>query len=162
MVSFGLILNKLLGINPESAKEIQEQAKRLQDRMRTAQTLGDFQMMRQLQQESMQLTRQMMSKQFLPQCIRLILFLIIFYVIGFIYANYESGLLPFKIFNNDGWFSIYLIFSIAFSLLFSLIKRIYKYKQEMDDPWKLNKMGLIKLYTNKTIVNENPLKLDLP
>ena len=118
MVSFGLILNKLLGINPESAKEIQEQAKQLQDRMRTAQTLGDFQMMRQLQQESMQLTRQMMSKQFLPQCIRLILFLIIFYVIGFIYANYESGLLPFKIFNNDGWFSIYLIFSIAFSLLF--------------------------------------------
>jgi len=162
MVSFGLILNKLLGINPESAKEIQEQAKQLQDRMRTAQTLGDFQMMRQLQQESMQLTRQMMSKQFLPQCIRLILFLIIFYVIGFIYANYESGLLPFKIFNNDGWFSIYLIFSIAFSLLFSLIKRIYKYKQEMDDPWKLNKMGLIKLYTNKTIVDENPLKLDLP
>ena len=32
----------------------------------------------------------------------------------------------------------------------------------MDDPWKLNKMGLIKLYTNKTIVDENPLKLDLP
>ena len=121
MISLGLILNKILGINPDVAKHIQEEAKTLQDRMRTAQTLGDFQMMRQLQQESMQLTRQMMTKQFLPQCLRLILFLVIYAIIGFIYAEYNTGLLPFKIFNNDGWFSVYLIFSIAFSLLYSLI-----------------------------------------
>ena len=110
MVAFGSILNKILGINPQAAKEMQEEAKNLQERMRTAQTLGDYQMMRQLQHESMQLTRKMMTKQFLPQCLRLILFLVIFYVIGFIYADYSSGLLPFTIFGNNGWFSLYLIF----------------------------------------------------
>jgi uncharacterized membrane protein (DUF106 family) len=161
MVAFGIILNKILGINPEAAKEIQEEARNIQERMRTAQALGDFQMMRQLQNESMQLTRQMMSKQFLPQCLRLILFLVIFYVIGFIYAGYNTGLLPFTIFNNSGWFSVYLIFSITFSLLYSLLKRLYRYKKEIDDPWKLNKMGLIKFYSNKISFNETPINVDL-
>ena len=162
MVAFGLILNKILGINPEAAKEMQEKAKNLQERMRTAQSFGDFQMMRQLQHESLQLTRQMMSKQFLPQCLRLILFLVIFYVIGFIYAEYNSGLLPFTIFNNNGWFSVYLIFSVTFSLLYYLLKRIYKYMKESEDPWKLNKMGLIKLYSNKINYDETPLKINQP
>ncbi len=162
MVVLGIILNKILGINPEAAKEIQEEARNLQERMRTAQTVGDYQMMRQLQRESMQLTKQMMTKQFLPQCLRLILFLVIFYVIGFIYADYSTGLLPFTILNNSGWFSVYVIFSIAFSLLNYLIKRLYKYIKESDDPWKLNKMGLIKFYSNKINYDETPIHVDLP
>lgn len=162
MVVFGLILNKILGINPESAKQIQEQAKHLQERMRTAQSLGDYQTMRQLQHESMQLTRQLMTKQFLPQCLRLILFFAIFYVIGFVYAGYSSGLLPFTIFNNSGWFSVYLIFSAAFSGIYYLLKRIYRFMKEVEDPWKLNKMGLIKLYSNKVNYDETPMNVDLP
>ncbi|TFG03112.1 MAG: DUF106 domain-containing protein [Promethearchaeota archaeon] len=162
MVVFGLVLNKILGINPDAAKEIQEEAKNLQNQMRTAQALGDYQMMRQLQRESMQLTRQMMTKQFLPQCLRLILFLVIFYVIGFIYADYSSGLLPFTIFGDNGWFSVYLIFSIAFSLFYYLLRRINRYRKENEDPWKLNKMGLIKFYSNKINYDETPMKVDLP
>lgn len=161
MVALGIILNKILGINSEAAKEIQEEARNLQERMRTAQSLGDYQMMRHLQHESMQLTRQMMTKQFLPQCLRLILFLVIFYVIGFIYADYNTGLLPFTILNNSGWFSVYLIFSITLSLLYYLLKRLYKYKKENDDPWKLNKMGLIKFYSNKISFNETPLIVEI-
>lgn len=162
MVAFGLVLNKILGINPEAAKQMQEDVRNLQERMRTAQTLGDYQMMRQLQHESMQLTRQMMTKQFLPQCLRLILFLVIFYVIGFIYADYNTGLLPFTIFNDDGWFSVYLIFSVSFSLIYYLLKKFFKYIKENEDPWKLNKMGLIKFYSNKANYNETPMKVDLP
>jgi uncharacterized membrane protein (DUF106 family) len=162
MVAFGLILNKILGINPNIAKEIQKEAKNLQDRMRTAQAMGDFQMLRQLQQESMQLTRQMITKQFLPQCLRLILFFVIYAVIGFIYANYSSGLFPFKIFNNDGWFAVYLIFSIGFSLFYILIKKIYDYMKEIGDKWKLNQMGLIKLYSTKIDINETPLTVEIP
>lgn len=162
MVAFGLILNKILGINPEAAKQVQEEAKNLQERMRAAQTLGDYQLLRQLQHESIQLTRQMMTKQFLPQCLRLILFLVIFYIIGFVYAEYSTGLLPFTIFNNDGWFSVYLIFSISFSLFYYLLKKIYKYLRENEDPWKFNKMGLIKFYSNKTVYDETPMKIDLP
>lgn len=162
MVAFGLALNKILRINPDIAKEIQEEAKNLQEQMRTAQALGDYQKLQQLQRESMQLTKQMMTKQFLPQCLRLILFLVIFYVIGFIYSDYSSGLLPFTIFNNNGWFSLYLIFSGAFSLLFYAIKKGYKYKKEIEDPWKLNKMGLIKFYTNKINYNETPMTINPP
>ncbi|MEJ2294268.1 MAG: hypothetical protein P8Y23_05815 [Candidatus Lokiarchaeota archaeon] len=162
MVVFGLILNKILGISPDSAKQIQEQAKQLQERMRTAQTVGDYQTMRQLQHESMQLTRQMMTKQFLPQWLRMSMFFVIFYVIGFVYANYNSGLLPFTIFNNSGWFSVYIIFSFAFSGIYYVLKRIYRIMKEVEDPWKLNKMGLIKFYSNKVNYDETPMDVELP
>ena len=127
MIALGMIFNKLLGITPGVAKEIREKAVNLQDRMKTAQMMGDGQQMRQLQQESMHLTKQMMKKQLIPTCIRCIIFLVIFAILGVIYADYASGLLPFPILIfGDGWVALYFLFSIGFSLLIWATKKLYK------------------------------------
>ncbi len=127
MIILGMILNKVLGLSKEKITEFKERASNLQERIRNAQVIGDIQMMARLQRETMQFTKQIIIKQFVPLCLRCFIFIGVFAVLGFIYADYASGLLPFPllIFGN-GWVAIYFIFSISFSLLIFGIKKLYK------------------------------------
>jgi hypothetical protein len=61
MVGFSTVLNKIMGLNMDTAREIKEKSKNLQERMRTVRLTGDVQQMAELQQESMILTKLMMN-----------------------------------------------------------------------------------------------------
>jgi len=127
MIILGMVLNKVLGLSKEKIKEFREKALNIQERMRNAQVVGDIQMLTQLQRETMQFTKQIMIKQFIPLCLRCVIFIGIFGILGVIYADYQVGLLPFPvlIFGN-GWVALYFIFSISFSLIIYGVKRLYK------------------------------------
>ena len=122
MLILGMILNYVLGLRKENMSEMRKKALNLQERMRNAQLLNDYQLMAQTQQESVQFMKLMMKKQFVPICIRCIIFWGIFAVLGFIYSDYWGGLLPIPIliFGN-GWVAIYFLFSIGFSFLFCFL-----------------------------------------
>lgn len=127
MIVLGMGLNYILGLRKEALREMRKKAKNLQERIRNAQLLGDYQLMAQTQQESLQFMKLMMKKQFIPLCLRCVIFISIFAVLGIIYSGYKKGLLPFPllIFGN-GWIAIYIIFSISFSLIIYGVKRIYR------------------------------------
>jgi len=127
MFIFGIVLNKILGISKETINEFREKALNLQERMRNAQVLGDAQLMLQYQRETIQLTKQIMLKQFVPLCLRCSIFIGIFAVLSFFYTDYDSGLLPFPLlFFGSGWFALYFLFSISISLIAYGVKRLYK------------------------------------
>jgi uncharacterized membrane protein (DUF106 family) len=127
MIILGMVLNKLLGLSKDKISEFKEQAQNLQERMRNAQVIADMRMMAQLQRETVQFTKSIVLKQFVPLCLRCFIFIGIFAVLSIIYADYDRGLLPFPllIFGN-GWVAIYFIFSISFSLILFGIKKLYK------------------------------------
>lgn len=126
MVVFSLLLNKIMGINPNSAKEFREKAQNLQERMKNAQLTSDRQQFYSLQQESMQLTKEMMKKQLLPNCVRCIIFWVIFAIVGIFYNPY-GALLPFPLlFFGDGWVAVYFIFSIGLTLVIYLARWGYR------------------------------------
>ena len=133
MIILGMVLNKLLGLRKENMQKFREQALNLQERMKNAQALGDIQMMAQLQSETMRFTRQIMIKQFIPLCLRCFIFIGIFSALGFIYAEYDSNLLPFNVlFFGSGWVGLYLLFSISISLLIYGAKKLYKRYRSKD------------------------------
>ena len=127
MIILGMILNKVLGLSKEKITEFKERASNLQERMRNAQVIGDIQMMARLQRETMQFTKQIIIKQFVPLCLRCFIFIGVFAVLGVIYKDYGKALLPFPLLIfGTGWVAIYFIFSISFSLLIFGIKKLYK------------------------------------
>ncbi len=111
---FGLILNKILGLKSSVMKEIRNDAKNLQDRLKQAQVLGDPRIMQELQAETMQLMKQMLKKQFLPMGIRCIIFLGIFFILSFYYGGYEY------------WYWVYFLWSLGFSLSVFGLTKAYK------------------------------------
>jgi hypothetical protein len=82
--------------------------------------------MLELQQESMELSKQMLKKQMIPSCVRCAIFIGIFAVLGAVYVDHADGLLPFPILFGTGWFTVYFLFSITFSLIFYGFKRLYR------------------------------------
>jgi hypothetical protein len=127
MVGLSELPNRILGLNMEAARELREKSKNLTERMRTARLTGNPQEMLELQQESIELSKYMLKKQLVPSCVRCIIFMGIFALIGGLYANYAEGLLPFPIlFFGSGWFAIYFLFSILFSLILYGFKRLYR------------------------------------
>jgi len=127
MLILRIVLNRILGLRKERMNEFREKALNLQERMRTAQTLRDVQLMASLQRETVQFTKQIMIKQFVPMCISCLVFIGIFSILSFIYEDYGSNLLPFNVlFLGSGWVAIYFLFSIGLSLLIYGIKRLYK------------------------------------
>ena len=127
MFIFGFLLNKILGISKETMKDFTEKALNLQERMRNAQVLDDTQLMSQLQRETIQLTKQIMLKQFIPICLRCSIFIGIFGILSLIYTDYGRGLLPFPLlFFGSGWLALYFLFSISISLIAYGVKRLYK------------------------------------
>ncbi len=137
MVGLSEILNRVMGLNMDAAREIREKSRNLQERMKTARLTGNSQEMRELQQESMELTKLMMKKQTIPCCVRCFIFIGLFALIGGIYASYAEGLLPFPIlFLGTGWFAVYFLFSISFSLILYGIKRLYRKLTGKEDKRK--------------------------
>ena len=127
MVALSEVLNRILGINMDAARDLREKSQNLQERMRTARLSGNPQEMHELQQESLELSKQMMKKQMIPTCVRCLIFWGIFALIGFVYADYVAGLLPFDLlFFGSGWFAIYFLFSITFSLIIYGFKKLYR------------------------------------
>ncbi|MFX1427216.1 MAG: hypothetical protein ACFFBE_12250 [Promethearchaeota archaeon] len=127
MIIFGMFLNKLLGLSREKMAEFKEQALNLQERIRNAQVIGDRQMMIQVQRETLQFTKKIMIKQIVPLCVRCFIFIGIFAILSFIYADYGKDLLPFPVLIfGDGWIALYFIFSICFSLIIFGIRKLYK------------------------------------
>ena len=113
LVIFGYILNWILGLKPQVMKEIRDNARNLQERLRQAQVLGDELLMFQLQQETMDLMKQMLKKQLAPMAIRCVIFLGIFALLSFHFGNYEF------------WFWVYFAFSLGFSLLAFGIRKLF-------------------------------------
>ncbi|MHA2182846.1 MAG: EMC3/TMCO1 family protein [Promethearchaeota archaeon] len=127
MIILGMFLNKILGISRDKLTEFKEKALNIQERMKNAQIVGDLQILSQIQRESMQFTKQIMLKQFVPMCLRCIIFIGIFGILGAVYADYTTGLLPVNIlFLGSGWVALYFIFSISFSLIIFGLKKLYK------------------------------------
>lgn len=114
LVIFGMILNKILGLKSSVMKEIRDDAKNLQERLKQAQVLGDPRIMQELQVETMQLMKQMLKKQFLPMGIRCIIFLGIFFILSFYYGGYEY------------WYWVYFLWSLGFSLSVFGLTKAYK------------------------------------
>lgn len=153
MTIFSMLLNKILGLKKEEMKNLREQALNLRERMKNAQVLGDPQLLIQIQRETMQLSKQMMKKQLLPMCLRCFIFIGIFTTLSFIFADYDSGLLPFPLWIfGSGWFAIYFIFSITFSLIIFGIKKLYKrfvQKETKSKSYLREIMGILSI-TQKT------------
>lgn len=128
MIMLGMVLNRILGLKKANFNEFKEKALNLQERLKNAQVLGDIRLMAQVQRETMQFTKQIMLKQFIPLCLRCFIFIAIFAILNFIYTpNYKSGLLPFPLFIlGNGWIAIYFLFSITLSLIIFGIKKLYK------------------------------------
>ncbi|TET04204.1 MAG: hypothetical protein E3J90_01380 [Promethearchaeota archaeon] len=136
MVALSEILNKVFGLNMDTAREMKENSRILQERMKTARLTGSSQEMIELQQESIALTKVMMKKQMIPSCLRCAIFWGIFGLIGGIYAPY-GNLLPFPIlFFGTGWFGVYFLFSITFSLILYGSKRLYRKLTGKEDKRK--------------------------
>lgn len=125
MVLFSTLFNRLFGLKLKDMKELQEKGFNLQERMRNAQAIGDTQMMRDLQLESVTLMKTMMKKQIIPMCARCIVFIGIFAVIGIIYAPYNF------------WFVTYFLFSLLFSFSAMGIKYAYKKATHKEDKTKI-------------------------
>lgn len=124
---FSMILNKVLGLSPEFMRKFKEKSLNLQERMKNAETFGDQRMMKELQVETIQLMKEMTKKQLIPMTFRCFIFIGILFVLGLIYADYETGLLPFPILIfGDGWFAIYFLFAISLSLIMLVIKLAYR------------------------------------
>ena len=144
MVVLSMIFNKVTGLNSESAREIREQTLDLQERMKAAQQEGNNQNLRQLQQESIELTKTMMKKQLIPSCVRCFIFFGIFGILGIFFTQYATGLLPFPVlFFGDGWVGVYFLFSISLSLLIYLLKRIYRKMTGKEDKRKMEKQEIM-------------------
>jgi uncharacterized membrane protein (DUF106 family) len=125
MITLGVVLNHFLGLTKDTLQDLRNRATHFRERMKNAQLMGDYQQLVQIQQESTQFMKLMMKKQMIPLCLRCIVFIGIFMVLGLIYADYASGLLPFPLLIfGSGWVAIYLIFSVFFSFFIWLVRRL--------------------------------------
>jgi len=163
MVGLSEILDRVMGLNMDTAREIREKSRNLQERMKTARLTGNSQQMLELQQESMALTKLMMKKQMIPSCVRCIIFMGIFALIGAIYANYADNLLPFPIlFFGSGWFAIYFLFSISFSLILYGLKRLYRKLTGKEDKRKRASKEILGMLSPSSGNQQGNLQLTRP
>jgi len=158
MIGVGELLNRIMGVNADATRELREKSNNLRERMRTAQLTGNAQIMLELQRESMELTKIMMKKQMIPSCVRCLIFWGIFAVIGIVYAGYREGLLPVQIaFFGNGWFAVYFLFSITFSLILYGIKRLYR--KLTGKEVRRNKPSILGLVSPKSEDSESVIQL---
>ena len=163
MVGLSEILNRVFGLNMGTAKEMREKSKKLQERMKTTRLTGNSQEMFELQQESVALTKFIMKKQIIPSCVRCFIFIGIFTLIGGIYASYAEGLLPFPIlFFGTGWFAVYFLFSITFSLIIYGLKRLYRKLTGKEDKRKKASKEILGMLSPGSGSQEGNLQLTRP
>jgi hypothetical protein len=160
MVVFSLLLNKIMGNSPNSAKEMRAKAQNLQERMKNAQLTSDTQQLYKLQQESIQLTKDMMKKQLLPTCVRCIIFWAIFAIIGIFYNPY-GALLPFPLlFFGNGWIAVYFIFSIGLTLVIYLARWGYKKITGKEDSRKKDITEIRNILSRNPTTTQEIFQLD--
>ena len=163
MVGLSEILNRVFGLNMDAAREMRENSRNLQERMKTARLTGNSQEMSALQQESMALTKVMMKKQMIPSCVRCAIFMGIFGLIGGIYIAYGENLLPFPIlFFGTGWFAVYFLFSITFSLIIYGLKRLYRKLTGKEDKRKKASKEILGMLSPGSGSQEGNLQLTRP
>jgi len=159
MVGLSEILNRVMGLKMDTARDLRERSKNLQERMKTARLTGNAQEMIELQQESVALTKVMMKKQMIPSCVRCIIFMGIFGLIGGIYAPY-GNLLPFPVlFFGSDWFGVYFLFSISFSLIIYGIKRLYRKLTGKEDKRKKASKEILGMLSPESGNNQGNLQL---
>ncbi len=124
MYFLGLVLNRVLGLKRENMKALRAKTFNLQERMKNAQALGNLQLMREAQIEMSLLMKEMLKKQFIPMCVRCVIFLGIFSVLGIVYGEYEF------------WFWLYFIFSLSISFLGYGIMKLYRKATGKEDKSK--------------------------
>ena len=115
---------KKFSLSPDSQMKMQTDIKDLQDRMKYAK--GDMQQMEQLNAEMMLVMKDMSKKQMIPMLVRSVLFLGLWALLGWIYADFKTGLLPFKVLFGDGYAGLYITLSLSISLLIMLVKFVMK------------------------------------
>jgi len=159
MTLLGLLFNHFFGLTGDKMREFREKAQKLQERLKNAQAVGDPQMMREVQTESMEMTKDMMKNQFIPLCGRCILFLGIFFVLTFIFSDYGSGLLPVNIpLLGSGWFFWYFIFSLSFSLTFWGIRKAYRKITGKKKPGSMTKEMMNMLSPSSQRASNRPVQ----
>lgn len=163
MVGLSEILNRVMGLNMDTARELREKSRNLQERMKTVRLTGNSQEMFELQQESVALTKVMMKKQMIPSCVRCLIFIGIFALIVGIYASFADGLLPFPILIfGSGWFAVYFLFSISFSLILYGIKRLYRKLTGKEDKRKKASKEILGMLSSASGSQLNNLQLTRP
>jgi len=163
MVGLSEILNRVFGLNMDTAREMRENSRNLQERMKTARLTGNSQEMLELQQESIALTKVMMKKQMIPSCVRCAIFMGIFGLIGGIYIDYGVGLLPFPIlFFGTGWFAVYFLFSISFSLILYGLKRLYRKLTGKEDKRRKASKEILGMLSPESGSQQGNLQLTRP
>ena len=151
MIGVGEILNRIMGVKSDAVRELREKSINLRERMKMAQLTGETQIMMDLQRESMELTKIMMKKQMIPSCVRCIIFMGLF-------AVFEWGLLPFPILIfGSGWFAVYFLFSITFSLILYGFKRLYR--KLTGKEVKRDKPSILGMATSKSGDSESNFQL---
>jgi len=163
MVGFSELLNKLMGLNMDTARELRDKAKNIQERMKTAQLTQDMGEMYKLQQESVQLSKQMMKKQLIPSCVRCLIFFGIFAILSVFYADYNEGIFPFPILIfGSGWFALYFLFSIGLNLLVWGGKKTYRRMTGKEDRRKKASKEILGMLSLQQQETEGNIQLTRP
>ncbi len=120
-----LVFNKIFGQSASERREFSKKKKDIQNRLKQA--MGDAEEFTRLQKEYMALMKQMMLKPMIPICVCCIVFLVLWVILGVIYADYSTGLIFFPVpFVGDGWAGLYILTSFSIFGISYLIRLIYR------------------------------------
>lgn len=102
-------------------KAMREEIKKIQDEMKQNKT--NPQKIAELQSKAMPLNMKLMSQSFKPMILTLIPFIVIFALLGKVYANMIIIPLPFWA-GHLKWVGVYIIFSMIFTTAFRKILKV--------------------------------------
>lgn len=120
MIAFSHLLQKKFSVSQADQMRMQTQMQELQERIKLAQ--GNMQMMQQINTEMMAMMQQTLKKQLFPMCIRTLIFIGFWAVLGALYGGYDE-ILPFQFLFGRGWFATYILVSLIASIAIALIRK---------------------------------------
>jgi uncharacterized membrane protein (DUF106 family) len=125
MMIISQLLGKKFGISATQQMDMQNKMQDFQEQLQLSQ--ADPQRMQELQIEMMEFMKIMMKKQLIPQIVRLLIFFGFFGLLGLIYGDYKTGILPFKVLIfGDGYLGVYILTSFGISMVLGLIRMLIK------------------------------------
>ena len=128
-----LAFYKLFGQTSSERRELFQKIQDMQNRLN--EVMGDADEFGKLQKETIKLMKQMMIKQIIPMCISCITFLVLWIILGIIYAEYSTGLIPFPVLLiGDGWGGLYIMTSLGLFVVVYLIKFTYRKIKGIESP----------------------------
>ncbi|MBN2157351.1 MAG: hypothetical protein JW776_15000 [Candidatus Lokiarchaeota archaeon] len=120
MTVISQLFRYFFGMRPEESMDMQQKLKDMQNEM--VQAREDPVQLQRLQQEAMQTYRTMMRKQLIPNCIYMILFFGLWYIVGLIFSDTQF----FGMEGDRTFFFPYLIFSFSLSGIIWLIRYLIR------------------------------------